>query len=48
MDHFVDCILAGRESHCNLADAVKTHEVIFTAQQACQTRQPVKLPFEIP
>jgi len=47
MDHFVDCILTGHESHCNLADAVKTHEVVFAAQQAYQTRQPVKLPLDI-
>ena len=31
IDHFVDCILAGRESHVNLEDAVNTHEACFAA-----------------
>lgn len=44
MDHFVDCIRADTESHCNLADAVNTHEVVFAALQCYNTRQPVPLP----
>lgn len=44
MDHFVECILADRESHCNLEDAVHTHEIAFAALQCYQTRKPVKLP----
>lgn len=44
MDHFVDCILAGVESHCNLDDAVNTHEVVFAALQCYETGAPVKLP----
>ena len=44
MDHFVDCILEGRESHCNLEDAIKTHEIVFAAQRSYATRQPVRLP----
>ena len=32
MDHFVECIRQGRESHCNLA------------QQCYESRQPVALP----
>jgi predicted dehydrogenase len=44
MDHFVDCILGGRESHCNLDDAIHTHEIAFAAQQCYETGQPVKLP----
>ncbi len=31
IDHFVDCILSGRESHANLEDAVNTHEACFAA-----------------
>jgi predicted dehydrogenase len=46
MDHFVDCILTGRESHCNLADAAKTHEICLAADQSAKTGQPVKLPLE--
>ncbi|MBM3214947.1 Gfo/Idh/MocA family oxidoreductase [Candidatus Poribacteria bacterium] len=44
MDHFVECILAGRESHCNLNDAIHTHEIAFAAQECYRTGQPVKLP----
>jgi predicted dehydrogenase len=44
IDHFVDCIRNDTESHCNLADAVRTHEVIFATQQCYATRRPVALP----
>jgi len=44
MDHFVECILEGKESHCNLEDAAKTHEVVFAAQRCYETHAPVKLP----
>lgn len=43
MNHFVDCILNNVESHCNLDDAIHTHEIILAAQQCYQTGQPVKL-----
>ena len=46
MDHFVDCIRNNRESHCNLADAIKTHEIVFAAQESYATRRPVRLPLE--
>jgi len=44
IDHFVDCVLNNRESHCNLADAVKTHEVVFAANECYRTGRPVGLP----
>jgi predicted dehydrogenase len=44
MNHFVDCIVNNRESHCNLTDAVKTHEVLFAAQECYRTGKPVRLP----
>jgi len=44
IDHFVACLLDGRESHCNLADAIKTHEVVFAAQECYRTGRPVRLP----
>ncbi len=44
IDHFVDCVLRDVESHCNLEDAVITHEVVFAAQQCYQTGQRVSLP----
>ncbi len=43
-DHFIDCLLRGVESHCNLADAVKTHEVVFAALECYRTGRLVKLP----
>lgn len=44
IDHFIECLQSDVESHCNLEDALKTHEVVFAAQQCYQTGQPVKLP----
>jgi predicted dehydrogenase len=44
IDHFVECIQRDTESHCNLEDAIRTHEVIFAAQRCYETRQPVSLP----
>jgi len=44
MDHFVECILAGKESHCNLDDAVNTHEVVFAALQCYDAHTPIQLP----
>lgn len=43
IDHLVDCILTGTESHVNLEDAAKTHEVCFAADiSACEGR-PVRI-----
>jgi len=44
IDHFVECILNDKESHCNLEDAILTHEIAFAALQCYETKQPVKLP----
>ncbi len=44
IDHFVQCVQQDVESHCNLEDAIKTHEVVFAAQQCYATGRPVKLP----
>jgi len=44
IDHFVDCIRQNRESHVNLEDAVKTHEVCLAIDQSAATGQPVQLP----
>lgn len=46
IDHFVDCLQRGAESHCNLADAIKTHEVVFAALECYRTGRPVKLPLQ--
>ena len=44
VSHFMDCILNNVESHCNVADACKTHEVIFAADQSGLEGKPVRLP----
>jgi hypothetical protein len=44
MDHFVECLQRGVESHCNLEDAIRTHEVVFAAQRCYHTGRPVRLP----
>jgi len=44
MDHFVECILNDRESHCNLADAALSQEITFAALRCYETKQPVQLP----
>jgi len=43
IDHFVKCIIAGRESHCNFDDALKTHKVVFAANQCYKTGRPVRI-----
>lgn len=43
--HFVDCIQRGVESHCNVADAVKTHEICLAAEVSRIESKPVRLPF---
>lgn len=42
--HFVDCVLSGKESHVNVADAVKTHEICLAAEISKLEGRPVKLP----
>lgn len=44
MDHFVDCILEEKESHCNLEDAIVSHEIAFAALTCYKTKKPVRLP----
>lgn len=44
IDHLVDCVLSGRESHASVADAYKTHEICFAADRSAQEGRPVRLP----
>ena len=47
MNHLVDCILQDRESHVNIADAYKTHEVCIAIDRSiARGGEPVKLPLE--
>jgi predicted dehydrogenase len=43
IDHFVDCILSGKESHVNLSDAIRTHEVCLALDHAAETGKPVRI-----
>lgn len=44
IDHFVECIENDVESHCNLTDAMKTHEIVFAAQECYRHGHPIRLP----
>jgi len=47
IDHFVECIVEGRESHCNLADTFRTHELCLAIDRSIeQGGKPVSLPLE--
>jgi predicted dehydrogenase len=44
IDHLVECIQKDKESHVNVEDAVKTHEIILAADMSAAQGRPVKLP----
>lgn len=44
IDHFVECILAGREASPNIEDAVRTTEICLAADLAADERRTVSLP----
>ena len=45
INHLVSCILEGRESHCNIADAYNTHELCLAIDRSIEEGgKPVKLP----
>ncbi len=46
MEHLADCILNDRESHCNVADAYRTHEACLAIDRSIQSGKPVTLPLE--
>jgi predicted dehydrogenase len=43
INHFIDCIVKNEESHVNLADAVKTHEVCLAMDKSAETGRPVRI-----
>jgi predicted dehydrogenase len=43
IDHFMDCLTRNVESHCNLEDAIRSHEVVFAALDCYKNHHPVKL-----
>jgi len=47
INHFAECILHDRESHCNIADAYRTHELCLAIDRSiADGGRPVKLPLE--
>jgi predicted dehydrogenase len=46
IDHFIECITHDVESHCNLDDAVRSHEIVFAALECYKHRSPIKLPLK--
>jgi predicted dehydrogenase len=47
IDHFVDCIREDRESHCNVADAYRTHELCLAIDRSLASGgRLVRLPLE--
>ena len=46
IDHFVECIRTNTESHSNLADAAKTHEICYASEISCREGKPVALPLK--
>ncbi len=47
IDHFIDCIRTNRESHCNIADAYRTHELCMAIDRSiAQGGRPVTLPLD--
>ena len=44
VNHLVQCIDSGAESHVNVADAYKTHEIILAADLSGEQGRPIQLP----
>jgi len=44
VDHFVDCIRTGKESHARVADTYKTHEICLAADMSAAEGKPIRLP----
>lgn len=44
VDHFVECIQTGKESHASVADTYKTHEICLAADMSAAEGKPVRLP----
>lgn len=43
LDHFLECVAAGREPACGMADAVRALEAALAARRSFETRQPVEV-----
>lgn len=49
INHLIECVREGRESHVNLDDAVNTHEACFAADLSAKAGgEPIRLPLALP
>jgi predicted dehydrogenase len=46
IDHFIQCLQTDQASHCDLADAALTHEIVFAIQRCYATGQPCPIRHE--
>ncbi len=46
IDHLVACVSEDRESHCNVADAYRSHEVCLAIDRSLELGRPVTLPLD--
>lgn len=46
VDHLVACVSEDRESHCNVADAYRSHEVCLAIDRSLELGRPVTLPLD--
>ncbi len=47
INHFVECIEEDRQSHCNVADSYRTHELCLAIDRSIEEGgQTVRLPLE--
>ncbi|MHB8900267.1 MAG: Gfo/Idh/MocA family protein [Thermoguttaceae bacterium] len=46
INHLVRCILEDQESHCNIADAYRSHELCMAIDRSLELGRPVRLPLE--
>jgi predicted dehydrogenase len=44
VDHFVDCIRSGVESHAAVSDTIKSHEICVAADISAAEGRAVRLP----
>ncbi len=44
INHFIQCIKNNSESHCNLEDAINTHEACIATTLSAHKNKPIKLP----
>lgn len=44
VDHFVECIIYDRNSHCDLESAINTHEACIATMLSSEENRPIKLP----